>query len=220
MAYQVTNSSLWIATMGCLFDHHIPDFIKKFIKEYPELLDKKEKDPGNIKHKTPLGELVKILGFNVKGKYAEVKKSLKAFEKVESPYEIINSTTEEGKFILDRYKKLNKEYEYLISKAKKEVDLDDSLLVFIYPSDRISFTRELSNELTYLYPDKTVMVGREKNEVYKISLRNQNKDIAEALKKALAGLEGFGGGHKNACGCSISKKDFNIFIERMRLSTQ
>jgi len=117
---------------------------------------------------------------------------------------------------MKRYEKLNREYEELLEKAKENIDKDSKVILFIYPENRSSFTRDLATELSSMHQDKTIIIGRERNNEFKLSLRNQKKDIRKALKKALEGLEGYGGGHKKACGANIAKKDFEEFIERIK----
>ncbi len=220
LAYQITQSNLWIAIAGCLFDHYTPEFIEEFKKEYPDLLESESKDPGYLAYETKMSKIIKIISFNIKGKTKEVKESLVALEKVQSPYEILNKTTKYGKFLYKRYEKLNKEYEELLESARKLEDRKENIVVFLYPSEKISFTRELSNELSYLNQDKTVIVGREKDGLIKMSLRNPNKNLLEAFEKAKIGLECFGGGHEHACGCSLNKNDLTEFTERIKKLTK
>lgn len=214
--YSVTKDNLWLAAIGCLFDYKIPEFIEDFKKQYADLITITTKDPGDILYKTELGKLIKLFAFNLKGKSGEVKKSLNALEKVESPYEILNQTTEYGKFLLKRFERLNKEFEILLKEAENHIDEDNKLILFIYPENRSSFTRDLATQLSYMHQDKTIIIGRERNNEFKLSLRNQRKDIRKPLEKALAGLEGYGGGHEKACGANIARKDFDTFIERIK----
>ena len=219
MAYEVVKTNLWIATVGCLFDYHSPEFLKEFTKEYPDLLKKPESDSGYILFETKLGQLVKLFAFNMKGKINEVKKSIDFLEKIDSPYEILNQTTDNGAYLYKRYEKLNKDYEELLNKAKKIAD-KENVLVFEYPSTPVSFTQYLSTELSYLYKDKTIIVAREKEIDMKISLRNQKKNIAKILAKALEGLRGHGGGHEHACGASVDRRDYNEFLLRIKNLTK
>ncbi|MBS3167659.1 DHH family phosphoesterase [Candidatus Woesearchaeota archaeon] len=214
MAYQITQDSLWLATIGCIFDYYTPDFIKEFKKMYPDLLDiNSNEDPGYLTYETKFGELLNIISFNVKGK--NIAQSLKQLESLSSPYDVLNQLTPEGEQVFKKYQKFNKEYLKLFEKARKEVD-DGDMIVFTYPSMNTSFTREVSNKLNYMYPNRTVIVAREKDNKYVMSLRNSKKNIGGAIKEALINLDGFGGGHEHAGGCSINKKDFNIFISRIK----
>ena len=49
-----------------------------------------------------------------------------------------------------------------------------------------------------------------------MSLRTAKINIERILGKALIGIEGYGGGHKFACGASVKKEDFERFIENIK----
>ena len=70
--------------------------------------------------------------------------------------------------------------------------------------------------MVYLYPDKIILVAREKNEEMKCSIRSAKIVLPPLVNKALAGLNGFGGGHEHACGINVSKYNFEEFLERLR----
>ncbi len=214
IVYSVVKDNIWIATVGCLFDYKIPYFIKDFKKEYPKLVPKLSKDPGYFKFDTEIGKLVKIFNFSLKGNFKYGKKAIAILEKVESPYEILNQTTEEGKYLYNRYEHLNKHFESLLERAKKYAK--DKFLVFNYVADETSFSSDLATELSYRFKDKTIIIGREKGNEMKLSMRNQKKDLAKILPKALEGLDGYGGGHPHAVGGMVPRYNFDIFIERMK----
>ena len=214
LAYLVSKEHMWIATIGSIFDWHIPDFLPEFKKKYPGFL-KAEKEPGKILFKTKLGKLIRVFCFMIKGKPDEVKKVTDAIFKVENPNEIVDKTSEAGKIIASHAERLEKEYEELLKTAKKELS-KDKLFVFVYPSQRTSFTTDLANELTFLHPDKVTVIGREKSGEVKMSIRSGKVNIQELLKKALVNVKGYGGGHEYACGACVKKDDFDVFIDNMR----
>ena len=80
----------------------------------------------------------------------------------------------------------------------------------------MSFTGDLSNELLYRLPDKLIIIGRDKEDEIRMSLRIKGKLLSEILKKSLIGIEGYGGGHEHACGASVKKHDFKKFISNIR----
>ena len=49
----------------------------------------------------------------------------------------------------------------------------------------------------------------------KCSLRG-GTPISGALEKALVGIEGYGGGHAQACGAVIKEQDWERFLEQFR----
>ena len=100
MVYQVVDNidDLWITTAGCLGDWHMPDFIPQFIEKYPNLLPK-ETDLADAIYNQPVGQLVKMLFFLLKGKHSEILKSIKVLTRISSVDEILKQETAQGKFI-------------------------------------------------------------------------------------------------------------------------
>ncbi len=212
--YEISGGQVWIAFIGTVGDYSIPNFIEEFREKYLGLIGN-EKEPGKISYGTEAGKLIRIYNFILKGKTSEVNKCISILTKIEDPYEILSKETARGKYIYKRYEKVEKEYKELLEKAEKWVK-EDKFLVFIYPSKKISLTADLSNELSYKHPDKIVVVGREKDGDIRMGLRGKEKRIDIALKKALVGIRGYGGGHEFACGGNVKKEDFQKFIEQLR----
>jgi len=213
MCYQVVQQDLWIAMIGSIADYYMPDFIDKFKKKYPDLIDD-QKSIGDIYFKSKVGTLIKIFSFCLKGKTNDVMKCMKVLTRIESPYEILNQETPKGKFIFMRYEKINKLYDDLLKSALKE-NCRGKFLIFTYSDDKMSFTGDLANELLYKFPDKIIIVGRKKDEDVRMSIRSKDTLIPPLLEKSLSGLEGYGGGHEYACGANIKETDFKEFVERM-----
>ena len=215
MCYQVVNQDLWIAALGCVADWFLPPFIQEFKKEFPDLLDKPYKGPGDIIYNTRLGHLIRIFSFVLKGRTDEVMKCIKILTRMESPYEILNQESAQGKFIYKRYEQANKMYEPLLKDALKTVERSaGNLAVFTYKDDKTSFTSDLGNEAIYRFPDKIILIAREKNDEMKCSLRSSKIILPILVEKALTGLDGYGGGHEHACGLNIKTRDFEEFVKR------
>ena len=217
ICYEVVKQDLWIATLGAIADWQIPDYLEDFRKEF-DLIGKK-KEIGELYFDSELGTLIKVFSFVLKGKIKDVNKSVRILCRIEDPLEILQQTTSRGKFIFKRYQEVNKEYEELLEEGKKRAT-DDEFLIYLYSEDKSSFTGDLANELKYRFPDKIVIVGREKSDEVRMSLRSETKRIDTALEKALAGLEGYGGGHEFACGANVKKEDFERFVEVLREEVQ
>ena len=208
---------LWIATIGCIADWFVPPFIDDFKKQYPDLIDRPYKNAGDIIYNTKLGLLTRIFAFVLKGKTNDVMKSIKVMTRIESPYEILNKETAQGKYIYRRYEEANKMYEPLIKDVLRTAEnTDEKLAVFKYSDDRTSFTSELSNEAIYRFPSKIILIAREKNEEMKCSIRSSKLILPPLVEKCLVGLEGYGGGHEHACGLNVKTKDFEEFVKRLR----
>jgi single-stranded DNA-specific DHH superfamily exonuclease len=219
ICYQVIKQDLWIAMAGCIGDWYWPDFADKFKKQYPTLLPKNINKPEDALFETKLGKLIRTLEFSLKGKTSEALKSIKILTRIKSPYEIINQTTSQGRYISKRASKIEEEYQSLLKNALKTKP-KDKILLFYYLAGKTSFTKDLSNELIHRFPNKIVIVAREKADEVKISIRSGKIIIPPILEKALQGVEGFGGGHEHACGANIKKTDFKRFITNFKNQIQ
>ncbi len=213
MAFQINPKELWIATVGCLADYHMPTFIDEFIEKYPHLLSKKTTISDAV-YNHPVGKLVRIFSFILKGPFSEVKKSIKILTRIKSPDELLQQTTSQGKFVYKRFESINKRYEALLKQTKKHVTRS-KILLFPYSENQWSFTADLSNELSAKYPRKVVIIARKKGGEMKCSLRAK-VNIANALEKSLVGINGYGGGHPNACGAVINENDWDRFLKNFK----
>ena len=211
------RSHLWIGTTGCIADWFIPPFINEFKKEFPELIDKPYEVVGDIIYKTKLGCLTRIFSFILKGKTEDVLKRINVLTRIESPYEILQEDTAQGKFIYKIYEQVNKMYEPLINEVLNAIKkTNDKFVFFTYKDDKSSFTSDLSNEAIYRFPDKTILIAREKNDEMKCSLRSAKVVLPPIIEKCLVGLDGYGGGHEYACGLNIKTDDFEEFVRRFK----
>lgn len=216
MCYEVVQEDLWLAVCGCIGDWYLPeDLIVEFRKKYLDLLPQEIKTVEEALFTTKAGLVAKIFSFNLKGKTQEVMKAIKVLTRIESPYELLNCETPKARLIYKKFEQVNEKYEELLSRALKSVKKDE-ISIFTYTEDTLSLTKDLANELLYRFPDKIIILGREKSGELRCSLRSAKYDISQILKKALIGVQGYGGGHEHACGACIKKEDFERFVENMR----
>lgn len=210
--YLVTKKDLWIAMAGIIGDWYIPEFTDEFCKQYPDLLQN-PKDPGDVLYHSTFGKIIKIMAFLLKGKTSAVNQHISILTRVETPYEILNQTTSQAKFLYKRFEKVNKQYKTILEKAMA-FKSKGKVLLFICPEYNMSFTGDLANELSYNMPDKIIVVGRKKGDYIRLSLRSKKQKINQVLKKALEDIDGHGGGHEYACGANVHRNEINIFIEK------
>lgn len=215
ICYGVVEGDMWIAAIGCIGDWTIPDFFDEFNKRYEGLAGNDFKDAGKIYFETKLGELVRIFSYILKGKTSDVVKCFKVLTRMDDPNEILEQSSARGKFIYKRFEKINEEYKELLDEAIKRAS-KDKLLIYVYKENKMSFSGDLSNELIYRYPDKIVIIGREKSGEVRLSLRSTKIKLPAVIDKALVGVDGYGGGHEYACGANVKKGDFKRFIEGIR----
>ena len=143
-------------------------------------------------------------------------KYIKVLTRIDDPEEILGQTTAQGKFIWKRFVTINELYQRLWKDAREAVK-DETLVEFIYDANVMSFSADVSNELIYRYPKKVVLVARKKGGQVKGSLRcGKHMKLPPILDKSLIGVEGYGGGHEQACGFCVKEEDFNRFTSNLR----
>ena len=211
--YKIVNQDIWVAAIGCIGDAFYPDFMPEFKAHYPGYVDDTD-ELEKILYSTKLGSLTRIFAFILKGSTREVMNSVKILTRLEQPDEILEQKTSAGKYVYKHFSRINKVYESILKEAEK-VSSEGKIFLFIYQDPRMSITKDLANELSHKMKGKMVIIGREKNNEIKLSLR-WNKNIIPVLEKALAGVEGYGGGHKYACGAAVKKPDFEKFMTQLK----
>jgi len=213
LCYEITKKKedLWLAVAGCVSDHFIPDFYSEFLKRYLDLGFKTDK-PFGILYNSQIGKISRIFSFALKDRTTNVIHMLKFLMKVKSPYEVLDESPK-NRIMHERFKEIDKTYQKLIKKAKS--NLDDSKILFFQYSGETSISADLSNQLSYLFPEKVIVVMRVLDVTTSISVRGEK--VRKKVLKAIEGLEGAtGGGHENAVGAKIKTKDLEEFKEMLR----
>jgi len=227
LCYKITNKKedLWLAVAGCISDRFVPDFYSDFEKLYPNL-SIKSKDAFDIFYKSQIGNIVKMFCFSLKDRTSNVVKLIKFLIAVKSPYEILEETGKNHEMHL-RYKQINKKYQKLIEKAKsiatrnpaeyngdtRNCSSENKLLFFQYAGD-LSISADLSNELSYLFPQKIIVVVYITGIKANISVRG--KKIKNIILKSIEGLENAtAGGHEDAIGAQVRVEDLEKFRENI-----
>lgn len=214
--YKLTEENSWIAMIGIIADWSLED-LGEFSKQYPDLiLD--EKTSEKIIYSTPLGRLVRIFSFILKGKTSDILKLISILSKIDSPYELLNKETPRAKYILNYVEKIEKKYNVLLEKALSSKQRG-KLFIYIYPSKEFSFTAELSNEIMSKVQKDISIIGRKKEKDVILSIRSKDNSkyiLPKIIEKSLVGIQGYGGGHPHACGANIALDDYERFIENFK----
>ncbi|MCK4669755.1 MAG: hypothetical protein KAT43_01020 [Nanoarchaeota archaeon] len=212
--YKALKEFEWIAAAGCIGDFFYPPFIDKVKKQYPDLVPKEVDNITTLKYDTKLGRIVRIYAFIMKGGTSMVMNCVKILTRMDDPRELLEGQTSRARYVKKHFDRIEKAYDELLKDALKQKKRK-KLFVYTYEESKISLTKDLADELAARFPNKFVIVGREKSGEVKMSLRYSQKPIPQILKKALAGLQGYGAGHANAGGSCVSIEDFDIFLKRI-----
>ncbi len=213
LSYKIANKKedIWLAMIGCISDCYMPKFYKEFEKKFPELSKKNPKSAFDLLYDSEIGRIARILDFSLKDTTTNVVNMLRFMMKVKAPVDILEENSK-TKQILKRYGEINKKYYVLIEKAR--FCATEKLLYFQYGGE-FSLSANLSNQLSYEFPDKVVVVVYLNNEIANISIRGKG-DVRKLTLKAIDGIEGAsGGGHKNATGAKINVSYLQEFKEKI-----
>jgi len=212
ICYEAVRQDLLIGALGTIADGGKNlGFLKESFRKYKSIIGKYRK-PFDITYKTEFGKLIRILSFNLNGKTSEIKKSIGIFIKEKDFQNFLNPSTKDEKFVHGRYETANEEYKKVLEEALG-IKSDD-VFVFLYRPGRITFGGDIATEIPYRLPGKKIyIIAREKSGRMMCSLRSNRINLLKFLEKAFKKIEGYGGGHPVAAGCSIRKEDFEKFIE-------
>lgn len=212
LCYQITQrkEDLWLAVAGCISDRYVPDFYSEFMKLYPELAIE-ARDAFDIFYKSQIGKIVKIFGFALKDRISNVVKMIRFLTSVKNPYEVFEESGKNKEMHI-RFRQIYNKYQKLLDKAKKLAN-ENKVLFFRYSGD-LSISSDLSNELSYLFPEKIIVV------VYTIGIKAnismRGKKIKNLFLEAIKDIEGAtGGGHEDAVGCQMRIGDLERFRNRI-----
>jgi len=213
LCYQVINKKkdLWLAVVGCISDSFVPEFYKEFKKKYPDLSIESKK-ASDIYYKSQIGKIAKLFSFGLKDRTTNVINMIRFLIKVETPYEVLEENSKNHTMHF-RFNQVELKYQKLLRKAVSVGKKQGKMLFFQYSGD-LSISSDLANELSYLFPNKTIVVVYVKGIKANISMRG--KKPRKILLKAIKNLENAsGGGHEAAVGGKIRIEDLEIFKKNL-----
>ena len=212
LSYRIANckEDSWIALMGCLSDHYLPDFADEFARENSDLwMKQKTKDPFAFYYGSELGKLARAIGFGLKDSITHVVYLQSFLISCNSPRDLLLELDSKSSFA-QKYKEMMKRYRSLIELA---VENAGKKMVYFEYGGEVSMSSELANELSYLYHGKYIVVAYISQQKCILSIRGKNVlGIIESLLKEFEGATG--GGHKDAVGVRLRREDIARFKER------
>jgi len=208
LCYKITDrkEDLWIAVVGCIADHFLPEFVDEFKENYPDFWGK-VKEPFDAYYKTEIGRIAIALNFGLKDSVTHVVQLQNFLVNCKSPGEVFSEMSS-NYFFRKKYLDVKRKYEDLLNRAKKFSG--EKCLFFEYGGE-LSISADLSNELSYLNPGKYIVVAYRNGEACNLSLRGKN--VRKIFEKILKKVDGTGGGHDDAVGGRIKASNFSAFKE-------
>ncbi len=206
-AYKVSGrkEDLWLAVIGCIADHYLPDYADDFGKRYGEFWGD-VKEPFDAYYKTEIGRVAQALNFGLKDSTTNIVHLQNFLISCKGPEEVFLEVNG-NYYFRKRYREIRRKYDGLIEKAKN--CFYGNLIFFVYSGD-LSISADIANELSYLNKDKYVAVAYKKGSISNISLRGKN--VKKVLEKSLKNFENVtGGGHEDAVGVRLKSEDLEKF---------
>jgi single-stranded DNA-specific DHH superfamily exonuclease len=206
LSHKITGrkEDMWLAVVGCIADHFLPEFVGEFEKHYPEFWGK-VKEPFDAYFGTEIGRIAMALNFGLKDSVTHVVQMQNFLISCKGPAEVFAESYSNHAF-RQKYSDVKKKYDALIEKAGNCVE--DRLVFFEYGGE-LSISSDLSNGLSYKYPGKYVVVAYRRGDVANLSMRGKN--VKKVLAKVLAKVDGMGGGHDDAVGARVGASDLGKF---------
>lgn len=207
IAYAITKrkGDLWIAMMGCIADHYLPDFVSDFKKKHKELWGTVKK-PFDAYFGTEIGRLARAVGFGIKDSLTGVRYVENFFIECMSVEQAFGELDSDSIFA-HAYRNRMHRYRELIGKA---LELKGPFIFFRY-SGLLSVNAELANELCYRFPKAFVVVAYTHHAIANISIRG--KHALSVLNEAIINFpSASGGGHQEAVGARIKTSELNDFV--------
>lgn len=208
-AYKISRKKedVWLAVAGCIADRYLPEFVVEFKERYKEFWGN-VKEPFDAYYKTEIGKIAQSFNFGLKDSTSNIVHLQNFLISCKGPEEVFLETSINYSF-RKRFNEIKRKYNALVDKAKQGVL--GNLIFFEYSGD-LSISSDISNELSYVYPEKYIVVAYKKGGISNISLRGKRvKHILERILKKIENASG--GGHEDAVGARIRTDDLNRFKE-------
>jgi hypothetical protein len=186
LAYKITGErkeDMWIAMMGCIADHYLPDFADEFGMKYGEFWKSGIKKPFDAYYGTEIGRIARAVGFGLKDSITHVVQMQNFLVSVKGPDEVFSEVKENYNF-RKKYKEIEENYNALLERARKQIS--GNLIFFSYSGD-LSISADISNQLSHDFPGKFIAIGYKKEGVTNLSMRGSRaREILEKIRELLA----------------------------------
>jgi single-stranded DNA-specific DHH superfamily exonuclease len=212
VCYEITprKEDLWIAVIGTIADKFVMPFYKDFLKKYPDLGIESD-DAFDIFYNSSIGKISRMFGIGLKDRTTNVIKMIRFLYSVKTPYEVLEDVRE-NHTMHQRFSDIERKFNKYIEKAKSEYS-GGPILVFKY-SGETSMSADIANKLSYLYPNKYILVAFIKGARVNLSIRGEG-----IRERALEAIKDFNlatcGGHENAVGAQLDAQDLDKFVAKL-----
>ena len=210
---QALQGPIWIAAAGVTADWD-SSLLDAFRKEYPKLAPKTN-DIQEALYDSKLGDIIRILNFCMKGSTQEIDECIQALTHIKTPQELLNATSTHAKHVQKHVKPILKEYHKQLEQASQG-ESKQGVYTYVFEDIQTSLVTNVANELNTKIEEDILIIGRDDGTRINFSMRSTHTPLNKMLEEALAHVEGYGGGHENACGGSIRKDHWQEFLRHIQ----
>jgi hypothetical protein len=196
----------WIALMGCIADHYLPDFSSVVGEQYPELWKQGMTKPFEAYYTSGIGRLARAISFGLKDSVTHVVQLQNFLIACSSPSEVYLALESDSPFG-KKYREILNKYTSLLSEA---LLIPSERFLFFNYGGTLSISSDLANELSFRRPKTYICVAYSAGPITNISMRGANiRSIFEVILPLFSGATG--GGHPDAVGARISTSELERF---------
>ncbi len=201
------NNLEWIAAIGVVGDKEeklCEDFLKEVYGKYRLTY----KSILKLACLIDAGEAYKDGGYRV---------SIDTLLEANNPHDILKEKLKSAKELHNYRRILEDEIEKMVKKCEREYKLLEGNIMLCEVDSKYHIRGDVANILQERYPDRIIITYRRRNGKITLSARARyvNANLAETIRKAIAGFKNCrGGGHARAAGAEIQEKDFEVFLKR------
>jgi len=212
-AYKVCNQIidmkewLWIAAVGIVSDYNLED--SKDIVD-----DAKEKLGVKDLYDSFIGRIADMISASRATAALSCEQIVELFTNIKDPKEL--EETENGQRLAEAYKIIQNEVALILEDIKVSAEKMGNVVLYNVKS-KYNLSSPISTKVSELYKDKLILIYNKTGSRYKISARNQSKNInaGKIMSLAAKGLKASGGGHEAAAGATVDEKDWQKFKENV-----
>ena len=203
---EITNMSenLWIAAIGMIADYELTDskdIIEEINKRYSI------EDP----YESVFSKIGDMISATRSTKSMSCEEITDLMVRSRDPDDFIKSDDR----LLNSYKEIANEIAAVVLDAEKGSERTGKVILYNIKS-KYNLRSSISSELSKRHPNKIVIVYQEVSNRIKVSARSQGEyDIGKLFQEATAGFDASAGGHENAAGATVEKKDWDAFKEKL-----
>lgn len=114
------KEDLWIALIGCIADHFLPDFAEEFAERYREFWNVEVNEPFDAYYRAEIGRVIQIFNFALKDSLSNVVAFQNFLIGAKGPDDVLLEA-ESGRSFMKKYNEIKKKYDALLDRAKEDI---------------------------------------------------------------------------------------------------